>query len=101
MNNLNHKDHVDCNKCLFKVISCQYIHPDEFLKLQQSSRRIHFEKGEVILKQGVKSAHLVFLQSGIVKFSMEDEAGKGLILTIMRAPSIIRCRQLKTAMSVL
>jgi CRP/FNR family transcriptional regulator, polysaccharide utilization system transcription regulator len=74
---------------MFRVISCQFIPPDEFLKLQKSSLRIHFEKGEVILKQGVKSSHLVFLQSGIVKFSMEDETGKGLILTIKRAPAMI------------
>jgi CRP-like cAMP-binding protein len=89
MENLKHKDPADCNRCLFKVISCQYINPGEFQKLQKSSRRVHFTKGEVILKQGVKSSHLVFLQSGIVKFCMEDEAGKGLILTILRSPSMI------------
>lgn len=50
---------------------------------------MQFAKGEVIFKQGAKSSHLVFLQSGIVKFCMEDESGKGLILTIIRAPSMI------------
>ena len=59
------------------------------MNLQQSSLRIHFSKGEVILQQGVKSSHLVFLQSGIVKLCMEDEAGKGLILTITRSPAMI------------
>ena len=59
------------------------------MELQKSSRRVHFSKGEEILKQGVKSSHLVFLQSGIVKFSMTDDSGKGLILTISRAPAMI------------
>ncbi len=89
MENLKHKDLMDCNQCLFKVISCQYINPVEFRKLQESSRRVHYAKGEVILKQDVKSTHLVFLQSGIVKFCLEDDSGKGLILTIIRAPSMI------------
>ncbi len=51
--------------------------------------RVHFTRGEEILKQGVKSSHLVFLQSGIVKFCMHDESGKGLILTISKAPAMI------------
>ena len=89
MNKLKHTDLVDCNKCLFKTISCQYINAGEFLNLQKSSLRVHYIKGEEILRQGVKSSHLVFLQSGIVKFSMQDEAGRGLILTIARAPAMI------------
>jgi CRP-like cAMP-binding protein len=43
----------------------------------------------VILKQGAKATHLVFLQYGIVKFNMEDAHGKNLILTITRAPAMI------------
>ncbi|MEI7664229.1 MAG: Crp/Fnr family transcriptional regulator [Bacteroidota bacterium] len=87
--NLQHKDQSDCNKCLFKALSCQYVNPGEFQKLQQSSLRVHFAKGEEILRQGAKSAHLVFLQSGIVKISMQDESGKGLILTITRSPAML------------
>ncbi len=57
--------------------------------MQEQSLRVHFTRGEEILKQGVKSSHLVFLQSGIVKFCMHDESGKGLILTISKAPAMI------------
>jgi CRP/FNR family transcriptional regulator len=89
MDNLTHSGPVDCSKCLFKVISCQYISPDEFQVLQSSSLRKHFAKGEVILQQEAKSSHLVFLQSGIVKLCMDDEGGKGLILTITRSPAMI------------
>jgi CRP-like cAMP-binding protein len=89
LDNLDHKNQADCDRCLFKVISCQFIREEEFMMLRQGSRRIRFTKGEPILKQGEKSSHLVFLQSGIVKFSMEDESGKGLILSITRAPAMI------------
>lgn len=89
MDNLNHHTPADCAKCMFKVISCQFIKADEFDVLQQSSLRVHFTKGEVVLQQGVKSSHLVFLQSGIVKLCMEDESGKGLILAVTRSPAMI------------
>lgn len=89
MDDLSHKKPVDCSQCLFKVISCQFVRPDEFQQLQDNSKRYRFKKGELILKQGEKSETLVFLQFGIAKFSMEDDSGKGLILTIVRGPAMI------------
>jgi len=79
----------NCDACLFKIISCQYIKTEEFLKLQNSSIQLRFKKGEAILKQGASASHLVFLQKGIVKFSLEDELGKNLILTITASPSLL------------
>jgi CRP/FNR family transcriptional regulator len=89
MDYLSHAGLKDCNQCLFKSISCQYVKEDEFAHLQKSSSRLHFNKGEQIMKQGAKATHLIFLQHGIVKFSMEDPRGKNLILTITRAPAMI------------
>jgi CRP-like cAMP-binding protein len=89
MDDLSHTKPVDCSQCLFKAITCQYVRPDEFQRLQDNSKRYRFRKGEVIIRQGEKADTLVFLQFGIAKFSMEDEAGKGLILTITRGPAMI------------
>jgi len=79
----------NCESCLFKIITCQFIEHSEFEKLQQRSTQLRFRKGESILKQNASSTHLVFLQKGIIKFSLEDESGKNQILTITRAPSLI------------
>jgi CRP/FNR family transcriptional regulator, polysaccharide utilization system transcription regulator len=79
----------NCDTCLFKIISCQYINQEEFLKLQNSSIQLRFKKGEAIMKQGANASHLVFLQKGIVKFSLEDEMGKNLILTITSSPALL------------
>lgn len=89
MDDLSHTKPIDCNQCMFKVISCQHLQPDEFQQLQNNSKRSRFKKGERIIRQEEKSDTLVFLQFGIVKFCMEDEAGKGLILTITRGPAMI------------
>jgi len=79
----------NCDTCLFKIISCQFIQKSEFEKLQNRSTQLRFRKGESILKQNASATHLVFLQKGIVKFSVEDESEKNQILTITRAPSLI------------
>jgi CRP-like cAMP-binding protein len=79
----------NCENCLFRLISCQYIQPSEFEKLRQRSVQLRFRKGEAILKQGARATHMAFLQKGIVKFYYEDEKGKNLILTITRSPSLI------------
>jgi len=68
----------NCDNCLFKIISCQYIGPIEFEKLRKASAQLRFKKGEAILKQGANATHLAFLQKGIVKFFYEDEKGKNL-----------------------
>lgn len=79
----------NCDNCLFKLISCQYIHPTEFEKLQQRSTQLLFRRGEAILKQEAVSTHLVFLQKGVVKFFYEDAKGKNMILTITKSPTLI------------
>jgi len=78
-----------CDTCLFKIISCQFVQKAEFEKLQNRSTQLRFRRGESILKQNATATHLVFLQKGIVKFSVEDEGEKTQILTITKAPSLI------------
>jgi CRP/FNR family transcriptional regulator len=57
--------------------------------LFQSTIQQSYKQGEVILKQGMKANHLVYLLNGIVKFNYEDENKKNLILTISKAPTLL------------
>ena len=43
--------------------------PEDFELVRRTSVQLHFEKGETILKQGASAHQLVFLHTGIVKFS--------------------------------
>jgi CRP/FNR family transcriptional regulator, polysaccharide utilization system transcription regulator len=79
----------NCDNCLFRIISCQYVSPKEFEKLREKSVQLRFKKGEAIFKQGARATHLAFLQKGVVKFFYEDEKGKNLILTITKGPSLL------------
>ena len=78
-----------CDDCLFKAISCQHIKPDEFEVIRRMSTQLNFNKGEVILKQGAKASHTVFLHKGIVKFNYQNEHNKNFIMTIVTGPRIL------------
>lgn len=79
----------DCFECIFKATCNQSISPDEFHFLFQSTMQQSYKAGEIILKQGMRTNHLVYLISGIVKFNYLDENGKNLILTLSVAPTLL------------
>ena len=73
----------------FRRISLQFISEKEFDRLEKTSVKLNFKKGETILKQGSLPTHIAYLESGIVKFNFENEVNKNLILTIVSAPKIL------------
>lgn len=73
----------------FRRISMQFISEKDFDKLEKTSVKLNFKKGETILKQGGMPTHIVYLEKGIVKFNYENGSGKNLILTIVSAPKIL------------
>jgi CRP/FNR family transcriptional regulator, polysaccharide utilization system transcription regulator len=70
-------------------ISLQFISEKDFDRIEKASVKLHFKKGETILKQRGLSSHIVCLEKGIVKFNYENDGGKNLILTIVSAPKIL------------
>jgi CRP-like cAMP-binding protein len=70
-------------------ISLQFMDEKDFQKIEKSSLRLTFKKGETILKQGGLSTHIAYLEKGIVKFNYENEINKNLIITIVAAPKIL------------
>lgn len=73
----------------FRRVSLQFISEKEFDKLEKTSVKLNFKKGETILKQGSLPTHIAYLEWGIVKFNFENEVNKNLILTIVSAPKIL------------
>ncbi len=73
----------------FRRISLQFISEKDVEKLEKTSVKLLFKKGETTLKQGGIPTHIVYLEKGIVKFNYENEINKNLILTIVSAPKIL------------
>lgn len=78
-----------CEQCLFKQVVRKYISEEEFMLLYNRSIQLNYKKGEVILKQGSKFTHLVFLSKGSVKFDYVNETGKNVILTLDSSPQLL------------
>ena len=72
-----------------KRVSLQFMEEKVFQKIEKSSIKLTFKKGETILKQGGLSTHIAYLEKGIVKFNYENEINKNLIITIVSAPKIL------------
>ena len=72
-----------------RKISLQFISEKDFEKIDKTSIKLKFKKGEVILKQGNQPTHVAFLESGIVKFNFESDSSKNTILTLVAAPKIL------------
>jgi CRP-like cAMP-binding protein len=72
-----------------KRVSLQFMDEKDFQKIEKSSVKLTFKKGETILKQGGLSTHIAYLEKGIVKFNYENESNKNLIITIVAAPKIL------------
>jgi CRP/FNR family transcriptional regulator, polysaccharide utilization system transcription regulator len=70
-------------------ISTHFISEKDFDKIEKSSVKLSFKKGETILKQGGLSTHIAYVEKGIVKFNYHNEINKNLILTIVSAPKIL------------
>src|ERR1035437_6781949 len=70
-------------------LSLQFISAKDFEKIEKTSVKLSFKKGETILKQGGIPTHIVYLEKGIVKFNYENEINKNLIIAIVSAPKIL------------
>jgi CRP/FNR family transcriptional regulator, polysaccharide utilization system transcription regulator len=79
---------LDKNSWLRKI-ALQFISEKDFDRIEKTSVRLKFKKGEVMLKQGNQPSHVVYLDKGIVKFNYEEDTGKNLILTVVAAPKIL------------
>jgi CRP/FNR family transcriptional regulator, polysaccharide utilization system transcription regulator len=77
-----------CNECFFKTTLCKGLSHEEFDSMFKLSKQITYNKGEMILKQGVKSNHLVFLTKGLVKFVYNNN-GRDLIVTIDKSQTLL------------
>ena len=80
---------IDDTSILNQLFSNQFLSADDIELITAHSQKLVFNKGEVLIKQGSKSTHVVFLIKGIIKHTYQKENYKNMILTITSAPSLI------------
>jgi CRP/FNR family transcriptional regulator len=79
----------NCSNCFLNGFTSFYLSEAERREICGSANQLHFKKGELILKQGAKSASIGFLHKGIVKFTYQKDAKKSYIMTVVSGPKLI------------
>lgn len=79
----------DCDACMFHKVTTQFLSARDAELIRRTDTQLKFKKGEIILKQNAKSAYLVFLHNGVIKFNYENEQGKNFIMTIVSGPKLL------------
>ncbi|MEI7981076.1 MAG: Crp/Fnr family transcriptional regulator, partial [Bacteroidota bacterium] len=78
-----------CNNCFLNNFTSVFLSEEERGNICGSANQLHFDKGEVILKQGANSTSIGFLHKGIVKFTYQKDAKKNYIMTVVSGPKLI------------
>jgi len=84
-----HRHPQQCEKCLFRLSASHFLSQEEFEQIEKHITQLKFKKGELLVKQGTKSQHIIYLTQGIVKHYFEDFHGKTLILAVKSAHHLI------------
>lgn len=89
LTNQDYPGNIDCNNCILTKLGSFYLSDEERKSVCINANKLHFAKGETILKQGLGSSNIGFLQKGIVKFTFQKEPKKNYIMTIVSGPKLI------------
>ncbi len=78
-----------CDHCFLNRFASAYLNEEDRKHICDNANQLHFNKGEMILKQGATSTSIGFLHKGIVKFTYQRDAKKIYIMTVVSGPKII------------
>ncbi len=76
-------NHVENEPCTKKVPIFSSLSHDEFVKIANMIRHVHYQKGQMLIQEGEKSDTLYIIHKGKVKLSKYTVDGKEQILYLM------------------
>jgi CRP/FNR family transcriptional regulator, polysaccharide utilization system transcription regulator len=79
----------DCVNCKVKFSGFEALKPEELTGFKESHRKIDYNKGETIIKQGTSSNNLVCFRSGFAKVYLEGIDGKSIIIKVLKQGDFI------------
>ncbi|HBG69317.1 MAG: hypothetical protein A2W93_16320 [Bacteroidetes bacterium GWF2_43_63] len=83
------KAEATCSNCAFKNQVCKLLNNEEFSQLNESTRTMTFEKGEIIISQGSEISSLLYISSGLVKLEHTPVNKEVHIPAIIKAPALV------------
>ena len=77
---------VRCADCHVKSCAVAVLNEQELELLANNIAECHFDKGDLLFKEGTPNAHVVYLRQGLVKVHMKLTNAKDYIIRIAVAP---------------
>jgi CRP-like cAMP-binding protein len=78
-------DKTNCRHCSLKSSAAQKLNDNELEILENNCAQVHFEAGDIIIKQDALSTNVAYIKSGLVKIHIRGPI-KEKIMKIARAP---------------
>jgi len=78
----------ECIHCEFKNNAAKCIDECGLIKLSENHSSANFDKGQMIIKQGMYSTHIVYLKSGLAKIHMMGPSSENII-RIVKGPTYL------------
>jgi len=78
-----------CNNCNLRMNLFCYLNEEQLEDLNKDRFEVHYNRGEVIFKQGGPLTHIVCLTSGQAKVYIEGQDKKNMILKIVKPTELV------------
>lgn len=85
----NNENELSCVLCNEKSCAASVLNDGQLHSLSDNSRETAIKKGEIILKAGALTSHIVYLKNGYVKEHVEGPGQKSKILQIIKQHSYL------------
>lgn len=77
-----------CDNCQHKCLE-QFLNENECKTFVANRTELHYEEGEIILKQGAYIAQVLFIKSGFVKLVLQDKYNKNVVLKVINEGNFV------------
>lgn len=83
-----------CFNCKIKSEVIATLNHDELSTLGQGCAQVHFNKGELLVKESAPAKHIIYIRNGFVKIGKQGIGGKDFILSISKKGAYLNIQNL-------
>ena len=83
-----------CFDCKIKSEVVAFLTRDELSTLERGCAQVHFNKGELLVKEGAPARFIIYIRDGFVKLGKSGIGGKDFILSISKKGAYLNIQNL-------
>lgn len=83
-----------CFDCKIKSEVVAFLNRDELSTLEEGCAQVHFNKGELLVKEGAPARFIIYIRDGFVKLGKRGMGGRDFILSISKKGAYLNIQNL-------